>query len=50
MKIKFADEIVKEMRERGDICVPNGSITGEDFEKWLYEEDKELEEIENERI
>ena len=36
MAIKFADEIVKEIRERGSIEVPKGYFTGEAFEEWLY--------------
>lgn len=35
MSIKYADEIVKEIEERGQIQVPNGYVTGEEFEKWL---------------
>lgn len=38
MAIKFADEIVKEIRERGSIEVPEGYFTGEAFEEWLYKE------------
>ena len=38
MDIKFAEDIVKEMEERGDITVPQDCVTGEDFEEWLYEE------------
>lgn len=36
MAVKFADEIVKEIRERGSIEVPEGYFTGEAFEEWLY--------------
>lgn len=36
MAIKFADEIVKEIRERGSIEGPKGYFTGEVFEEWLY--------------
>ena len=38
MAVKFADEIVKEIRERGSIEVPEGYFTGEAFEEWLYKE------------
>lgn len=38
MAIKFADEIVKEIRERGSIEVPEGYFTGEAFEEWLYKD------------
>lgn len=38
MDIKLAEDIVKEMEERGVITVPQGCVTGEDFEEWLCEE------------
>ena len=38
MAIKFANDIIKEIRERGSIEVPEGYFTGEAFEEWLYEE------------
>ena len=38
MAIKFAEDIVKEIRERGSIEVPKGYVTGEAFEEWLYKE------------
>ena len=38
MAIKFAEDIVKEIRERGSIEVPEGYVTGEAFEEWLYKE------------
>ena len=46
MAIKFADEIVKEIRERGSIEVPKGYFTGEAFEEWLYKgKEKDLFEL-----
>ncbi len=36
-KFKFADQIVKEMDERGAPIVPDNCVTGEEFEEWLYE-------------
>ena len=42
MSIKFADEIAKEIKERGQIQVPDSCITGEEFEKWLRETPKEI--------
>ena len=33
--IKYANQIIKEIEERGQIQVPNGCVTGEEFEKWL---------------
>ena len=35
MSIKFADEIIKEIEKRGSVKIPNGNLTGEEFEKWL---------------
>ena len=37
-RIKFAEDIVKEMDERGAISVPENCMTGEEYEKWLYKE------------
>ena len=38
MAIKYTDKIAKEIEERGEIQVPEGYVTGEEFEKWLYNE------------
>lgn len=38
MAIKFAEDIIKEIEERGSITVPRGYVTGEAFEEWLYED------------
>ena len=35
--IKYADQIVEEIDKRGPITIPKGCVTGEEFEKWLYE-------------
>lgn len=35
MKIKYAKDIAKEIRERGSVQVPEGCITGDAFEEWL---------------
>lgn len=43
MKIKFAKDIISEIETRGSVEVPNGYVTGEAFEKWMYEEDAEEE-------
>lgn len=40
MAVKFADEIVKEIQARGSIMVPEGYVTGEEFENWLYYEEE----------
>ena len=39
MPIKFADDIIKEIINRGKISVKN-CVTGEEFEKWLRRENK----------
>lgn len=38
MAIKYANEIAKEIEERGEIQIPDGYVTGEEYEKWLYNE------------
>ena len=35
MSIKSADEITKEIKERGEIQVQEGYVAGEEFEQWL---------------
>lgn len=42
MVIKYANEIIKEVEERGEIQVPYGCVTGEEFEKWLRNRDVNL--------
>ena len=39
MAIRFASEIIKEIKERGPIVASATSTNGEEYEKWLYEED-----------
>ena len=39
MAIKYASEIIKEIELRGSISISTTSANGEEFEKWLYEED-----------
>ena len=41
MSIKFAGQIVEEMNNRGSISVPDGCVTGEEYEEWLYGSDNE---------
>ena len=41
-KIKMAKDIIKDIENRGQISVPDGYITGEAFEKWLYEDNEKL--------
>ena len=40
MPIKFADDIIKEIINRGKISVKNDCVTGEEFEKWLRRENE----------
>ena len=40
MPIKFADDIIKEIINRGKISVKNNCVTGEEFEKWLRRENE----------
>lgn len=35
MPIKYADKIIKEIKERGPIKIPDNCATGEEFEKYL---------------
>ena len=42
MSIKYADEIVKEIEGRGEIQIPDGYVTGEEFEKWLRDKNINL--------
>ena len=39
MVIRFASEIIKGIKERGPIVASTTSTDGEEYEKWLYEED-----------
>lgn len=38
--IKTAEDIIREIEQRGTIHVPDNCVTGESFEEWLYEEEK----------
>lgn len=38
MAIKFAKDMIREIQERREIFVPQGYVTGEAYEEWLYEE------------
>lgn len=48
MSIKYADDIIKEINNRGTIQIPENSATGEEFEKWLYEDNMDDKEIKSE--
>lgn len=41
MNIKSAKDIIKEIKKRGPIIIKDGYITGEAFEKWLRNKNKE---------
>lgn len=41
MAIKFADEIIEEIKNRQPAAVTDVSVNGEEYERWLYEEGKE---------
>lgn len=41
MAIKLADEIIEEIKNRQPVAVTDASVNGEEYELWLYEEDKE---------
>ena len=44
MSVKFADEIVKEIKELGQIQT-DGYVTGESYEEWLYDKAVNIGEI-----
>ena len=41
MAIKFADEIIEEIKNRQPAAVTDVSVDSEEYERWLYEEEKE---------
>lgn len=41
MAIKLADKIIEEIKNRQPAAVTNVSVDGEEYERWLYEEEKE---------
>jgi hypothetical protein len=47
MAIKFADEIIEEIKNRQPAAVTDVSVNGEEYERWLYEEEKEKKNNEN---
>lgn len=42
MDIKFAEDIVREIKKRGEVSVPEGYVTGEEHEKWMREDKKQI--------
>lgn len=47
MAIKFADEIIEKIKNRQPAAVTDVSVDGEEYERWLYEEEKEKKDNEN---
>lgn len=47
MAIKFADEIIEEIKNRQPTAVADVSVDGEEHERWLCEEEKEKKNNEN---
>lgn len=41
-EIKMAKDIIKDIENKGQISVPEGCVTGEAFEKWLYEDNDKI--------
>jgi hypothetical protein len=39
MNIKFAIDIAKDIENRGPVNIPEGYVTGEAYEEWLYKKD-----------
>lgn len=39
MAIRYANEIIEEIKSRGPIITSGTSANGDEFEKWLYEEE-----------
>lgn len=42
MAIKLADEIIEEIKNSQPAAVTDTSVNGEEYERWLYKEDKEI--------
>lgn len=42
MSLKLANEIAKDIKDRGKIQIPDGYVNGEEFEKWLRNKDIHL--------
>ncbi len=40
MAIKLVDEIIEEIKNRQPAAVTDMSVDGEEYERWLYEEEK----------
>ncbi len=40
MAIKLADEIIEEIKNSQPVIVTDVSASGEEYERWLYEEEK----------
>ena len=46
MSFKFADEVIDEIKTREQVEIPDGSVSGEEFEEWLRSEKKTENKIE----
>ena len=40
MAFKFADKVIDEIKTREQVEIPDGSVSGEEFEEWLRYEKK----------
>ena len=47
MAIKFADKIIEKIKNGRPAAVTDVSVNGEEYERWLYEEEKEKKNNEN---
>ncbi len=45
--MKYAEDIVKEINERGPVKVPEGYVTGEDFDIWMHNPSKDSKNSDN---
>lgn len=41
--MKLAKDVIKDMRKRGSVSIPEGYVTGESFEKWLRRKENPME-------
>lgn len=40
MAFKFTDEVINEIKTRGQVEMPEGTVSGEEFEEWLRSKNK----------
>ncbi|MCR5102563.1 MAG: hypothetical protein K6B41_14545 [Butyrivibrio sp.] len=41
--MKYSDEIVKQMDDRGPVEIPDGCFASEEFDEWMYGSDDDCE-------